>query len=156
MIALSSASVQHVMTTPQRTRVRDVQHAVIMATVWVDDDKIKSDYKKNTWNYVCLLNRTTRRPTPMTTWKPTRSTWNATLDKWMSTWSSCQFVLSSYSHIGHHIAWLKLSACLPSSQPCIKWALLFDFELSIPSNFQLFLLFYLQQLLLPINFHEDT
>ena len=57
MTALSSASVQHVMTTPQRTLFRDAQHAVIMATVWVDDDKIKSDYniKKKTWNYVCVL-----------------------------------------------------------------------------------------------------
>ena len=39
------------------TRLRDVQHAIIMATVWVDDDKIKSDYniKKKTWNCVCVV-----------------------------------------------------------------------------------------------------
>ena len=53
-------------------------------------------------------NRTMRRPTPMTTWKPrpTQSTWNAALDKWM-----CTVFASSYSLIAHHIAWLKLS-CL--------------------------------------------
>ena len=34
-----------------------MQQAIIMATVWVDDDKIKSDYniKKKTWNYVCVV-----------------------------------------------------------------------------------------------------
>ena len=38
------------------TRFRDVQQAIIMATVWVDDDKIKSDYNmKETWNYVCVV-----------------------------------------------------------------------------------------------------
>ena len=40
------------------TRFRDVQHAIIMATVRVDDDKIKSDYnfkKKKTWNCVCVV-----------------------------------------------------------------------------------------------------
>ena len=33
-----------VKTTPQMTRFRDVQQAIIMATKWIDDDKIKSDY----------------------------------------------------------------------------------------------------------------
>ena len=33
-----------VKTTSQMTRFRDVQQAIIMATVWIDDDKIKSDY----------------------------------------------------------------------------------------------------------------
>ena len=38
------------------TRFRDVQQAIIMATVWIDDDKIKSDYNmKKTWNYVCVV-----------------------------------------------------------------------------------------------------
>ena len=39
------------------TRFRDVQQAIIMATVWVDDDKTKSDYniKKKTWNCVCVV-----------------------------------------------------------------------------------------------------
>ena len=34
-----------------------MQYAIIMATVWVDDDKIKSHYniKKKTWNYVCVV-----------------------------------------------------------------------------------------------------
>ena len=46
-----------VRTTPQMTRFRDVQHAIIIATVWVDDDKIKLDYnfKKKTWNCVCVV-----------------------------------------------------------------------------------------------------
>ena len=39
------------------TRFRDVQQAIIMATVCIDDDKIKSDnnIKKKTWNYVCVV-----------------------------------------------------------------------------------------------------
>ena len=39
------------------TRFRDVQQAIIMTTVWIDDDKIKSDYniKKKTWNCVCVV-----------------------------------------------------------------------------------------------------
>ena len=33
------------------TRFRDVQRAIIIATVWIDDDKMKSDYniKKKAW-----------------------------------------------------------------------------------------------------------
>ena len=47
------------------------------------------------------------------------------------------------------------SACLHSSHPCMKWALLFDFELSIPSNFLFSLfIFNFPQLLLPFYFHE--
>ena len=44
-----------------------------------------------------------------------------------------------------------------SSHPCMKWASLFDFELSIPFNF-LFSLFVFNftQLLLPFYFHEDS
>ena len=39
----------------------------------------------------------------------------------------------------------------------MKWALLFDFELSIPSNLLLFSFsLNFQQLLLPFNFHEDS
>ena len=133
---------ESVRTTPQRTRFRDVQQSIIMATVWVDDDKIKSDYniKKKTWNYVCAVKPNDK---PMTTWqpRPTQSTWNATPGNW----------------IAHLIAWLKLSPCLHSSHPCMQWASLFDFELSIPSNVLLFLFsFNLEQLLLPFNFHEDT
>ena len=45
-------------------------------------------------------NRTMRHSTTMTTWKPrqTQSTWNATLDKWMCTKSSCYFVLYLRPH----------------------------------------------------------
>ena len=54
-----------------------------MATVWIDDDKIKSDYniKKKHWITDGWWNPATRRPTPMTTWqpRPTQCTWNATL-----------------------------------------------------------------------------
>ena len=72
-----------VRTTPQRTRFRDVQHAIIMATVWIDDDTITSRKLGITFAW---WNRTTRRPTPMTTWKrrPTQSTWNST-PEWMCT-----------------------------------------------------------------------
>ena len=43
--------------------------------------------KNKTWFTYAWWNRTTRRPTPMTTWKPrpTQSTWNATPDKCMCT-----------------------------------------------------------------------
>ena len=52
---------------------------------------------------------------------------------------------------------LKWSACLHSSHPCMNWALLFDFELSIPSNFLFSLFsFNLPQFLLPFYLHEDT
>ena len=45
-----------VKTTPQMTLFRDVQQAIIMATVSIDDDKIKSDYDmKKTENYVCVV-----------------------------------------------------------------------------------------------------
>ena len=40
------------------TRFRDVQQAIIMAAVWVDDEKMKSDcnfQKKKTWNCVCVV-----------------------------------------------------------------------------------------------------
>ena len=66
---------------------------------------------------------------------------------------------SSSSLIAHHIAWLNAqgSACLHSSHPCMKWASLFDFELSIPSNFFFFSFsFNLPQFLLPFYFHEDS
>ena len=49
-------SSQLVKTTPQMTRFRDVQQAILMATVRIDDDKIKSDYNvKKTWSYVCVV-----------------------------------------------------------------------------------------------------
>ena len=46
-----------VKTTPQMTRFRDVQQALIMATVWIDDDKTESDnnIKKKTWDFVCVV-----------------------------------------------------------------------------------------------------
>ena len=53
-----------VRTTPQMTRFRDVQHAIIMATVWVYDDRTKSNYdiKKKTWNYVCVVKPNNETP----------------------------------------------------------------------------------------------
>ena len=95
------------------TRFRDVQQAMIMATVWIDDDKIKSDYNmKKTWITYAWWHSTIRRPTPMTTWhpRPTQCTWNATM------WQVSVHVVfllvfvsivSSSSLIAHHIAWLK-------------------------------------------------
>ena len=41
---------------------------------------------------------------------------------------------TSHSFIAHHIAWLK-SACLPHLIHAWSERALFDFELSIPSNF---------------------
>ena len=51
------------------TSFRDVQQAIIMATVLVDDDKIKSDYniKKKTWNYVCVVKPNDETSDTMTT-----------------------------------------------------------------------------------------
>ena len=153
-----------VKTTPQMTRVRDVQQAIIVATVWVDDDKVKSDYniKKKTWNCVCVVkpnDKTSDTNDDVTTKTNTvhmkRDTWQVNVH--------VGFLLvlfslaSSSSLIAHHIAWLKWSACLHSSHPCMKWASLFDFELSIPSNFLFSLFsFHLAQFLLPFYFHEDT
>ena len=38
------------------TRFRDVQQDIILTTVRIDDDKIKSDYNmKNTWNCLCVV-----------------------------------------------------------------------------------------------------
>ena len=107
-------------TTPQRTRFRDVQHARIMATVWVDDDKTKSDYiKKKTWNCVCVvkLNGETSDTNDNVTTKI--NTKHMKLDNWRHEHVNVRIVLlvlfslgSSHSFIAHHIAWLKLSACL--------------------------------------------
>ena len=42
-----------VKTTHHMTCFRDVQQAIIMTTVWIDDDKMKSDYNmKKNWKYV--------------------------------------------------------------------------------------------------------
>ena len=150
-----------VKTTPQMTPFRDVQQAIVMATVWIDDDKIKSDYymKKTRITYA-WWSWATRRPTPMTTWhpRPTQCTWNATPDKWVCTQSSCSFcsVLRRHLHSLHTTS--RGSSCARvSSHPCMKWASLFDFELSIPSNFLFSLfIFNFPQLLVPFYFYEVT
>ena len=139
-----------VKTTPQRTRFRDVQYARIMATVWVDDD-----IKKKTWNCVCVV-------------KPNGETSDTNDDvktkintKHMKlyTWHECahSILVSSCS-----VCVVKLTHCSPhrvaqdvrvfvSFHPCMKWASLFDFELSIPSNFLLSFFIKLKQLLLPLT-----
>ena len=99
-----------------------------------------------------------KRPKPLTMWqpKPTQCTWNATPDNVHVVFLLVLFSLaSSSSLIAHDIAWLKWSACLHSSHPCMKWASLFDFELFIPSNFFL-LSFNIPQSLLPFYFHDNT
>ena len=37
------------------TRFRDVQQAIIMATVCIDDDKIKSEHQEENLDYVCVV-----------------------------------------------------------------------------------------------------
>ena len=95
------------------TRFRDVQQVIIMATVWIDDDKIKSYYNiKKTWITNAWWHSTIRRPTPMTTWhpRPTQCTWKR--DTWqVSVHVVFLLVLfslvSSSSLIAHHIAVFK-------------------------------------------------
>ena len=72
-------------------------------------------------------NRTVRRPTPMTTWKPrsTQCTWDSTLDV-MNTWM-CAQCCKSFSVLGrHHSLHTHLVAqdvrVFVSSHPCMKWA----------------------------------
>ena len=147
------------------TRFLDVQQAIIMATVWVDDDKIKSDYniKKKTWNCVRVVklnDETSNTNDDVTTKTNTihmkRNTWQVNVHV---VFLLVLFSLaSSSSLIAHHIAWLKAHVVRVSvsSHPCMKRASLFDFELSIPSNF-LFssFIFNLSQFLLTFYFHED-
>ena len=119
-----------------------------MATDWVDDDRKKSGYniqkKRNLYlEYcVCVVKWswrikpscwTSRRPTPMTTWKPrsTQSTWNPTMT-WHTWWTrecarSCYSLLSTCS-----VCAVILIPCthrtdqdvrvFVSSHPCMEWA----------------------------------
>ena len=120
------------------TRFRDVQQAIIMATVWIDDDKIKSDYNmKKTWNYVCVV--TQNDETSVTNDNVTTKT--NTVHMKRDTWQVSVHVVFLlvrvvviFTHCTPHRV-TQGSACLHSSHPCIKWASLFDFELSILSNF---------------------
>ena len=54
---------------------------------WRRQDKVGLQHEEKLVIAYAWWNRMTRRPTPMTTWKPrpTQSTWNATPDKWMCT-----------------------------------------------------------------------
>ena len=148
------------------TRFRDVQQAIIMVTVWVDNDKIKSDYniKKKTWNYVCVVkpnDKTSDTNDDVTTKTNTkhmkRDTWQVNVH---AVFLLVRFVVAHSLHTTSRgsRAWpAQVHVCFHPSHPCMKWALLFDFELSIPSNFLLFSFsFNLQQLLLPFYFHEDS
>ena len=104
-----------VRTTLQRTRFHDVQHAIIMATVWVDDDMMKSDYnfRKKTWITYAWCNRTMRRPTPMTTWKPNSYLIHAS-ERRSSTLSS-PFHPTSYSSYSPYSSIPSSSCCPPTS-----------------------------------------
>ena len=149
-----------VKTTPQMTRLRDVQQAIIMATVWIDGDKIKSDYniKKKTWNCVCVVkpnDETSDTNDDVTTKTNTvhmkRDTWQ------VSVHVVCLLVrvVVIFTHCTPHRVAQGSSCARVSSHPCMKWASLFDFELSIPSNFLFSLItFDFPQLLLLCYFHE--
>ena len=69
--------------------------------------------------------------------------------------SSCCVCVVIFTHCTpHRVA--QVVRVFVSSHPCVKWASLFDFELSIPSNFLLSLISNnLKQFLLPFHFHED-
>ena len=88
-------------------------------------------------------NRTTRRLTPMRTWKGRRTqctsndTWQANVHVVFLSVLLC--LASSSSLIAHRVARV-VRVWLHSSHPCMKWASVFDFELVIPFNF-LFSLF---------------
>ena len=139
-------------TTPQRK-------PIIMARVWVDDDKIKSDYnfKKKTW--VLRMRGETERWDVRHQWRrENQDQHKAHETRHLKCECARSILVSSCCRHNHSLKPSRLkSVCLHSSHPCMKWASLFDFELSIPSNFLLFLFsFNLHQLLLPFNFHEDT
>ena len=148
------------------SRFRDVQQAIITATVWVDDDKIKSDYniKKKTWNCVCVVkpnNKTSDTNDDVTT-KTNRAhmkrdTWQVNVHVVFLLVRVVVILTHCTPHRAAQGSDRLKSACLHTSHPCMKWASLFDFELSIASNSLLFSLsFSLQQLLLPVYFHEDS
>ena len=107
-----------VKTTPQMTRFQIVQQAIIIATVWIDDDKIKSDYNmKKTWNYESVVTQhdmTSDTNEDVTTKTNTVHMKRDTLQ--VNVHVVFLLVLfslvSSSSLIAHHIAWLKLCACL--------------------------------------------
>ena len=132
-------------TTPRRTRFRDVQHARNMATVWVDDDKTKSDYdiKKNNWNYVCLVKPNDERVRHQ--WQSenqdqhkAHETRHLTSEcaRSLLVSSCCVCVVILILCTPHRVS--QVVRMFVSSHPCMKWAALFDFELSIPSNFLLY------------------
>ena len=75
---------------------------------------------------------------------------------WRCTKSSCQFWSVCVVILTHctHIAWLEMSACSSHLIHARRERPLFDFELSIPSNFLLSFLINLKQFLLPFNFYE--
>ena len=134
-----------------------------MATVWVDDDKTKSDYniKKKTWNCVGVVNPNGETSDTNVNVKTKINKKHMKLIYWRDEHVYVRIVLlvlfsfaSSYSLIAHHIAWLKMSACLSHLIHAWSERALFDFELSIPSNFILPLSINLKQFLLPFYFHE--
>ena len=115
----------------------------IMATVWIDDDKIKSDYNvKKTWNYVYVMTQHDKTFDTIDDVTSKTNTMHMKRDIWQVSvhvvFLLVRVVVILTHCTPHRVA--QRSACLHSSHPCLKWALIFDFELSIPSNF-LFSLF---------------
>ena len=130
-------------TTPQNTRFRDVQQAIIMATVWIDDDE------------VCVVKPNVEASDTNDDVASKTNTVHSKRDTWQV---SVHVVLLFCRHLHSLHTTLRGSSCARvSSQPCMKWASLFDFELSIPSNILFsFFIFNFPQLLLPFYFLEDS
>ena len=129
----------------------------------IDDHGIQSDYnctsglqnpeRKNTTLGIASVwwNWATRRTTAMTKWpsRPrapsTSRTWNSTREL-MHAWSHVRIVVRFWSSwFAHHIV---AQVVRLSYHPCMQGAFLFDFELSIPSNFLFLFIFNLLQFLL--------
>ena len=113
-----------------------------MATVWVDDDKTKSGYKikKKTWNYVCVVKPNDKTSDTNDDVKTKTNTKHMKRDTWQVN-VHVVFLLVRVVVILTHgtpLCVAQVVRVFVSSHPCMKWASLFDFELSIPSNFLFF------------------
>ena len=143
---------------PQMTRFRDAKVCNNLVTEEIDDHRIQSDYKciigqqnpegKNSTLGIASAwwNRATRRTTPMTTWPPRPRALSA-----QRTWTSTRELMHAWSHVRISQV-LVVMICTPhrgssltcarlSCHPCMQWSFLFDFELSISSNFFFFFSF---------------
>ena len=151
-----------VRTTPQRTRFRDEQHARIMGTVWVDDDKTKLDFTMKKKNLELRWRGETERYDVRHQWQRENQDQHQAHETRHLTSecarcllvSSCfVFVVILTHYSTHRVA--QVVRVFVSCHPCMKWSSLFDFELSIPSNLLSVFSINLKQFLLPFHFHED-